>query len=147
MFKTQNAEDIQKVEAAIFVLKKELFLFKLDQKMASYLPNPKDQNEVKEIFGPFINEEDVFKLTLQVVESKPEKQRSKAENFSCAYVHESLDNPIIAAQHYLYMSRQYIDNSNPSSSVKCLKKAETLIKEKTKASDQFAMANFLEKTR
>ena len=53
--------------------------------------------------------------------------------------------PVLAAHNYLYLFEQYIDNFNPSLAVKCLKKAENLIKEKAETSYQFAMVNFLGK--
>ena len=61
-------------------------LFQLEQQMNLYLPSLDDRNEVKEIFNLFKGEEDAFTLTLEAIESIPEK-RSKAENIACAYIY------------------------------------------------------------
>ena len=47
-----------------------------------------DQDEIKEIFDIFIDEEDAFKLAFEMAESTPEEQRSRFENFACAYSYE-----------------------------------------------------------
>ena len=146
-FKKKNAEDVKEVETVILVLRKEFFLFKLDQKMAFYLPNPMDQDEVKEIFDPFINEEDAFTLTFEMAESKPEEQRSRAENFTSAYSAECLGNSTIAIKSYLLLSRQYNDQNesiNQTLSNFCLEKAESLFKATIQTSESLNIANFLE---
>ena len=146
----KNKEYTQEIETAISVIKKELFLFKLEQKMAYYLPNPKDQNEVKEIFDPFINEEDVFEFILKLVESKTEEQCSPAENFTRAYSSEFLGNYTIAIKSYLLLSRQHYENKDHSESINqmlsnfCLEKAASLFKETIQTSDSLSIANFLE---
>ena len=133
------------METAISVIRKELFLFKLEQKMAYYLPDPIDQNGVKEIFDPFINEEDVFTITLEVIESIQTEQRSRADNFSCAYSSEYLGNYLLAVKSYLILSKQHYENKNQSLSIFCLEKAESLFKEATKTLVLFNVSDFLEK--
>ena len=110
--------------------------------MDLYLPSSEDQNLFKKNLSLLESEENFLSLMFKLTENLPEEQSSLVKNFTCAYVYESLGNHILAAHNYLSLAQQYIDNSNPSLSVKCLKKAETLIQEKTETSDPFAMANF-----
>ena len=109
--------------------------------MDLYLPLPEDQSVFRENLALFEDELNVFLFMLKVAESADKvKQNSRVDNFTCAYAYESLDNSILAAQSYLFLSQQYFEN--PFLSLTCLKKAESLLME---ASDQFAIANFLEK--
>ena len=143
-FIKKNESNIQEAETDINELKKELFEFKLPHVMSLYLPSVEDQNSFFKNLSLLENEENFSSLMFKLTGNLPERH-SLVDNFTCAYVYEFLNKPTRAAQHYLYLSQQYVDNSNPSLSVKCLKKAETLIEEKAKASDIFAMANFLAK--
>ena len=144
-FIKNKGRSVQKVETDINKLKKELFKFKLPYVMNLYLTSTEDQNSFNKNLSLLENEEDFSSLMFKLIENSTKESRFLVDNFTCAYVHESLDNPIIAAQHYLYLSQQYVNNSNTYLSAECLKKAEFLVKEKTEASDPFAMANFLEK--
>ena len=143
-FIKKNNSNIQEIETNINKLQKELFEFKLPSLMDLYLPSPEDQNAFKKNLSLLENEKDFLSLMFKLIENLPE-QLSLVNNFTCAYAYESSDNPILASHNYLFLSEQYIENSNPSVSVRCLKKAETLIKEKTEISDTLAMVNFLEK--
>ena len=143
-FIKKNKSSTQEVEADINKLQKELFEFKIPYAMNLYLPLIEDQNEFRKNLSLLGNEANLSSIMTKLIENLTKEQRSLVDNFTCAYAYEYLDNPILAVQHYLCLSQQYINNSNPSLFVKCLKKAESLIKEKTESSDPFAMANFLE---
>ena len=138
----KNREDTKGIETDIMALRKEFFLFKL-KKIDSYLPNCKDREEVENNFKPFIDEEDVFEITLEISESTPEEKRSKAENFTCAYSAEFLRNYTLAIKSYLLLSKQHCVNRNQSSSSYCIKKAGDLIEEAKQVSDCFNMEDFL----
>ena len=155
--KKGSREDTKEVENDLSLLRKEFFLFKLDQKMAFYLPEPKDQKEAKEIFDPFVDEEDVFELTIKVIESIPEEQRSRAENFTHAYSSEYLKNYLLAIKGYLILSKQHFESKDQYENKYqreskdqelfsvCLKKAESLFKEITQAPGSFNTSDFLKK--
>ena len=145
----QSNKSTQEIETDISALRKEFCLFNLDKKMLSCLPDPKDQNELKELFCQFINEEDVFTLTFKKVESIPEEQRSRAENFTCAYSAEFLENYPFAIKSYLLLSRQYYENKDQNKSRNqtlsnfCLEKAKSIFKEAVQASGSLSIDDFL----
>ena len=150
--KDRNAENTEQIKNVLSKLRKEFFLFKLNQKMDTYLAEPKDRREVNEIFDLFIDEEDVFTLTLEVIESTSQEKRSKAENLACAYSAEFLKNYTLAIKSYLLLSRQNYDYENQNQndnknqtyySGNCLKKAESLIEEAKQTSNYFNIADFL----
>ena len=125
--RSKNKEDTQDVETAISVLRKDFFLFQLDQTMLSCLPLRKDRDEVKNIFKPFEEEQDIFK---SVIESdsinKNEEQRLRSENFACAYSYEFLEDYISAAKSYLLLSKQQHEYGNSKSSAFCITRAKDL---------------------
>ena len=140
-FIRNNNRDYQELETSIQKLQKELFVFKLPKVMDLYLPSVEDQNTFR--INLILNE---YKLSsmLEMVGGKPEERRSLVDNFTNAYIYEFLERRIPASQSYLLLFQQYLQNQNALLSVKCLEKMEALILEETRASDPFAISNFLE---
>ena len=125
--KKQENEDTRKIDEHINVLKKEYCLFSLNKTMFSCLTLLKDRNEVEEIFSIFRNQKDFFESVLKSASiNKNEEKNSPAENFTCAYVHESLGNYNAAAKHYLLLSMQQHNLGNSKPSDFCIEKAKGL---------------------
>ena len=94
----------------------------------------------------FVNKEVAIHSLLKSIEEIPEENRSLIDHFTCAYFYEFLEDPISASQHYLLLCKKYLQNEKPELSVKCLAKADNLIKEEAKKqSDNILIANFLER--
>ena len=153
IYMKDNNRNFHQVENAIHELQKKYFEFKLNPLMNLYLPETSDQNSLQtNIFSLgnkkhfFVNKNDSIDSLLKSVEQISEENRSLANHFANAYVYEFLGDPISASQHYFLLCRKYLQNKNPELSVKCLEKADNLIrKESKKQSDNIPVANFLEK--
>ena len=96
--------------------------------MSFCLPLLDDREEVKAIFEPFKKDLDIFQHVLESSSNESEEENSPAENFTCAYAYESLENYNAAAKHYLLLSIQQQQrnfyNSKPSDF--CIEKAKGL---------------------
>ena len=150
--KNKNRNSHQ-VETDIHELQKEYFEFKLNLLMDLYLPETSDQNLFNKSISSMVNENNFFVSKwssiyslLKSIEQTSEESRSLIDHFTCAYFYEFLEDPISSSQHYLLLCKKYLHNGNQKLSVKCLEKADNLIREKAKKqSDNIPIANFLEK--
>ena len=148
-----NNRNTNQVETSIYELQKEYFQFKLNQIINLYLPSPNDQDLFQtNVFSLlskkdfFVNKKDTIDDILKSTEQIPEENQSLVNYFTCAYVCEFLEDPISASQYYFLLCKKYLQNSKPELSVKCLEKADNLIREEAKKqSDNIPIANFLEK--
>ena len=144
----------QEIEKTIHELQKEYFEFKFKPIINSYLPSSNDQSLFYENVSSLVNKRDFFvnkkayiRNLLKSIEQIPEEKRSLVDIFRCAYICEFLEDPISASQCYFLLCKKYLQNKSPELSVKCLAKADNLIREKTgrQLNNIPPIANFLEK--
>ena len=148
-----NNRNSDQVETDIHELQEKYFEFKLNPLMDSYLPEASDQNSLRMNISSlvnkknfFVNKVDSIDSLLKSIEQIPKKNRSLVDHFKCAYIYEFLEDPISASQHYFLLCKKYLQDEKPELSVRCLEKADNLIrKEAKKQPDNISIANFLEK--
>lgn len=109
---------------------KKKWFTSLKFKLKTYLPDERDQDELKEILESYEDIDptvDKFSYLLEHATAFPIETRSLAEHAICAFCNEEMENKQAASDYYLELSKMYHNDGKEYLSLICLNKAKYLI--------------------